>query len=114
MTPYPTPPSQPVVTLGVMMIPAMGADEMRKWLLWVCAGEAGQLPQGDVPPMTMHVAFAALWAYRPTFCGLPHQAVTTQLGKRLPTPKQGSAYSRPGSTHLNQGNAHPKPSQCRV
>ena len=49
MTPYPTPPSPPVVTSDVVMIPAMGANKMRKWLLWVYVGEASGLPQGDVP-----------------------------------------------------------------
>ena len=46
----PNPPSLPVATLGVMMIPTMGADEIQKCLLQVCAGEASRLPQGDIPP----------------------------------------------------------------
>ena len=46
----PNPPSLPVVTPDIMMIIVMGADEMQRRLLQVCAGEAGRLPQGDAPP----------------------------------------------------------------
>ena len=46
----PNPPSLPVVTPDIMTIIVTGADEMRRRLLQVCAGEAGRLPQGDAPP----------------------------------------------------------------
>ena len=45
----PNPPSLPVVTQD--MILAMGADEMRRRLLPLIAGEAGRLPQGNASPL---------------------------------------------------------------